>query len=228
MSRLAKRLAKMSPSDQRLFLDDPSTKAKTGQLEKLYQILTQFDFLAAKINHPEFGVQSLMADYDLLDDAEVLTHPEYNSEKVKALKLIQGALGLSARILNQDKTQLAIQLCGRLASLKMPEIQELLVQAKPSKTPWFRPLKNYLTSPTARLLFTFKGHSDSVRAVAITPDGKKAISGSDDKTLKLWNLETGSELFTFNGHSGWVRAVAITPDGKKAISGSDDKTLKLW
>ncbi|MDT9232115.1 WD40 repeat domain-containing protein, partial [Limnospira sp. PMC 1242.20] len=51
---------------------------------------------------------------------------------------------------------------------------------------------------------------------------------SDDKTLKLWDLETGTELATLSGHSNWVRGVAIAPDGKRAVSASDDKTLKLW
>jgi WD40 repeat protein len=54
------------------------------------------------------------------------------------------------------------------------------------------------------------------------------ISGSDDKTLKVWNLETGQEKSTLTGHRDWVCAVAVTPDGKHVISGSGDKTLKVW
>ena len=66
-----------------------------------------------------------------------------------------------------------------------------------------------------------------VNAVAVTPDGKKAISGSDDSTLKVWDIEIGKELRTLRGHTSWVTAVALTSDGK-AISGSWDKTLKVW
>ena len=69
---------------------------------------------------------------------------------------------------------------------------------------------------------TFTGHSDCVNAVAITPDGRHALSGSWDNTLKLWDLETGKELQTFTGHSGDVVTVAITPDGQRAVSGSLD------
>ncbi|MEW6491157.1 MAG: hypothetical protein AB1589_01210, partial [Cyanobacteriota bacterium] len=68
----------------------------------------------------------------------------------------------------------------------------------------------------------------SVNAVAVTADGKRAISGSFDTTLKVWNLETGEELFSLKGHSDWVNAVAVTGDSKQAISASDDNTLKLW
>jgi WD40 repeat protein len=67
-----------------------------------------------------------------------------------------------------------------------------------------------------------------VRAVATTPDGKHAVSGSDDNTLKVWYLESGEEKTTLKGHGDWVRAVATTLDGKYAVSGSDDNTPKVW
>ena len=67
-----------------------------------------------------------------------------------------------------------------------------------------------------------------VNAVAVTADGKRAISGSNDKTLKVWDLTTGKEQFTLNGHRESVYAVAVTADGKQAISGSLDNTLKVW
>ena len=74
---------------------------------------------------------------------------------------------------------------------------------------------------------TLKGHSDSVWAVAISPDGKMLASVSTDKTIKLWNLATGQELRTLKGHSDWVNSVAFSPDGKTLASGSSDKTVKL-
>ena len=61
-----------------------------------------------------------------------------------------------------------------------------------------------------------------------SPDGRTALSGSDDKTLKLWDLATGKEIRTFTGHTNSVYSVAFSPDGRTALSGSDDKTLKLW
>ncbi|MDT9178410.1 MAG: WD40 repeat domain-containing protein, partial [Limnospira sp. PMC 1238.20] len=75
---------------------------------------------------------------------------------------------------------------------------------------------------------TLTGHSRGVNAVAIAPDGFRAVSASMDKTLKLWDLERATELATLTGHSRGVNAVAIAPDGKRAVSASDDKTLKLW
>ena len=78
------------------------------------------------------------------------------------------------------------------------------------------------------LIRTFTGHSDLVRSVAFSPDGRYALSGSNDKTLKLWDVNTGSAIRTFTGHSNQVRSVAFSPDGRYALSGSNDNTLKLW
>ncbi|MFM6310523.1 MAG: WD40 repeat domain-containing protein, partial [Dolichospermum sp.] len=59
-----------------------------------------------------------------------------------------------------------------------------------------------------------KAHSDSVTAIAFTPDGKTVISGSRDNTIKAWDLKTGEVKLTFEGHNDWVNAIAVTPDGK--------------
>jgi WD40 repeat protein len=77
-------------------------------------------------------------------------------------------------------------------------------------------------------LFTLKGHAAKVNAVAVTPDGKRVISGSGDHTLNIWNLETSKPLNILKGHTGSVNAVAVTADGKRVISASSDNTLKVW
>ncbi|MDB9519348.1 hypothetical protein PN466_20595 [Roseofilum reptotaenium CS-1145] len=217
---IAEKLAAKSPSFQRVYLGRlPYRYAQTEQWEKYRQLLTNFEFIEAKINHPEFGVQALIEDYDLID-AE--------AEKAKVLKLVQGALRMSAHVLQEDRSQLVGQLLGRMLGFKHPEIQQLLAQANQSQTPGLRPLTPSLKPPGGALVCILEGHSDSVNAVALTPDGQRAISGSNDKTLKVWNLKTRELEQTLTGHQGSVRAVAVTPDGERAISGSDDETLKVW
>jgi WD40 repeat protein len=67
-----------------------------------------------------------------------------------------------------------------------------------------------------------------VNSVAFTPDGQILVSGSDDKTIKLWNPETGKTIVTLSGHSKGVSSVVFSPDGHSLASGSFDKTIKIW
>ena len=72
------------------------------------------------------------------------------------------------------------------------------------------------------------GHKACIECVALTPNGKRAISGSPDKTIKVWDLESGTCTRNLTGHKKTIFCVALTPNGKRAISGSGDKTLKVW
>jgi WD40 repeat protein len=67
-----------------------------------------------------------------------------------------------------------------------------------------------------------------VNSVALSPDGRYLASGSDDNTVKLWNLESNDETATLKEHSHYVFCVTFSSDGKSLASGSGDKTVKLW
>jgi methanogenic corrinoid protein MtbC1 len=75
---------------------------------------------------------------------------------------------------------------------------------------------------------TLTGHTDRVTTVSVTPDGRCAISASWDKSLKVWDLETGKEIHSLVGHTDAVRCASLTPDGRFAISVSNDNTVKAW
>ena len=75
---------------------------------------------------------------------------------------------------------------------------------------------------------TLYGHGNQVRSVAFSHDGKQVVSGSDDKTIKIWDASSGACHKTLEGHSGWVYSVAFSHDGKQVVSGSDDATIKIW
>ena len=85
---------------------------------------------------------------------------------------------------------------------------------------WLRPLTPSLTLPGGRLIRTLEGHTGGVSAVAVTPDGSRAVSASYDSTLKVWDLETGEILSTFSGDSP-IYACAVSPNGKTIVAGED-------
>ena len=81
-----------------------------------------------------------------------------------------------------------------------------------------------LTTPEQRL----DGHRDAVRQIAVKPDGSGAVSVSDDKTVRSWNIQDGYCRVVFQGHQDHVVSVAITPNGKRILTGSIDYTMRLW
>ena len=72
------------------------------------------------------------------------------------------------------------------------------------------------------------GYKGWVRSVAISPDGTWLASGSEDKTVKIWDIKTGNCRATLEGHTDEVTSLAITPDGETLFSGSFDHTIRRW
>jgi WD40 repeat protein len=74
----------------------------------------------------------------------------------------------------------------------------------------------------------FRGHNYPVWAVAYHPDGTLVASGSDDRSIRIWKVNTGQVLRILRGHSEVVRCLAFSRDGQVLASGSTDRTILLW
>ncbi len=92
---------------------------------------------------------------------------------------------------------------------------------------WFKEAGSLFKS-SADCIKVFQGHENKVNSVCFSPDGTKILSGSSDKTIRIWNVETGENIRTFLGHEDYINAVAFSPCGKKIASASQDKTICLW
>lgn len=106
-------------------------------------------------------------------------------------------------------------------SVPKPEPKKRQVKLKPEKPP-------EQAEPLAMLEHNLTGHIGWINCVAVSPDGKWMASGSDDMTVKIWDLEIGKCRATLKGHTDDVRSVAITPDGTGIFSSSNDGTIKAW
>jgi len=83
-------------------------------------------------------------------------------------------------------------------------------------------------APTAIVERPFSGHTASVLCMAISADMHKAASGSEDRTVRIWDVDSGKELRRLEGHRGAVRAVAFSTDGRQILAAGDDRLLRLW
>jgi WD40 repeat protein len=74
----------------------------------------------------------------------------------------------------------------------------------------------------------FAGHTNTVKTLAVSPNGRRVLSAGDDRTICLWDLHDGREHRRLTGHKGDVNGVAFIPDGRHAVSGGRDQTIRLW
>ena len=69
---------------------------------------------------------------------------------------------------------------------------------------------------------------DSPLSLVFSPDGKRLVSTSFDKTIKVWDTSTGDRVLTLKGHCDYVECVAFNSDGTRLVSGGRDKVIMVW
>jgi len=157
------------------------------------------------------------------------------SEQKKVLEEFRKVVGQELHNLRKQPQILWQQLFNRLQWVDKEKNgpvskvinQELEKRITHGSEPWLK-LKNILFESSKTIVLTIKGHKDSINACAFAPDNNSILSAGADKTLKLWDLDTGKELKIFKYHDDEVNCCAFSPDGKYIVSGSQDGMLKIW
>ena len=189
---------------------------------ELKTTLTDFDFMKTKCS--SFSVYDLEIDYQLC-----LDHWTGEQKDNDIMKTFVERLRLESHAINKAPELLFPHLYNHLTWLDAPDgpIHALCERAARKQHGWLRMTQDPRPAPTPWLR-SFEGHNDSVTSVSFTPDGQNILSGSGDKTIKLWDNNTGRLIHSLKGHTDYVFSIAISPDGRTILSGSADKTLKLW
>jgi WD40 repeat protein len=99
-----------------------------------------------------------------------------------------------------------------------PDARQLLLGQQDGSLLWFE-------VATGKTLHRWKAHETAVRAVAVARDGKFAVSGGFEGTIRLWDLKTQQEVAAVTGP---VNCLAFTPNNRRVVSGGADKTVRVW
>jgi WD40 repeat protein len=197
-------------------------------LDKLCEVLTDLDFLQAKLGVlPGDDGPAPATVYDLLQDflgcLDMLpaTHPQRGM-----VEQVYRAIDRHAHTLHRDPHLLLQQLL--IARNWTDTRWEVCLPAAIDRCPWalLRLLNRPPGMEESALLRTLRGHSDGVRSVSFSRDG--LASGGDDGTVQLWDPRTGACLATLQGHSGRVNSVSYSPNGRCLASAGEDGTVRLW
>jgi WD40 repeat protein len=81
---------------------------------------------------------------------------------------------------------------------------------------------------TGRAMAVLKGHKNTVRSAAFSPDGSRIVTASEDRTARVWDAAAGKAIAVLSGHEYEVKSAAFSPDGSRIVTASSDKTARVW
>ncbi|HEY9871919.1 MAG TPA: hypothetical protein V6D12_00670 [Candidatus Obscuribacterales bacterium] len=167
-----------------------------------------------------------------LNSSSLPTRVDYMEKAIAPLS--QEISRISSQVQEIDQRLRAMQTQTTEAVIYKPRLSQAVIQSLPDKPPEQESSiisfkrSRILQVPKWSCVNSFTGHSDWVRSLAISEDGQTLVSGSFDKTIKVWDLPREEIIHTLADHTKGVFSVAISPVAPIVASGSWDETIKLW
>ncbi len=204
--RKAERLA-VVPALVRQFLDAGARRERRSARRRWILLAVLFVSLALVAGIMAFQRDLAVADRRSAEAAAELAR----AEQVRAELAMWEAKGA------------ALQLRGQSGATLAAARSQAALSSDPAR---FRDRLTSLMASSPALVLA--QHERTVFAAAVTPDGQRLVTGSFDKTARVWDLGTGEVLQVLEGHDDYIYAVDITPDGQRLVTGSLDRTARVW
>ena len=190
-------------------------RVEAGDWTGVEQVCSDVEFLIAKCR--DAGTLALENDFAMASSR----CPD--PVRQKEWRDLQRAVREETHWLRRDPVALPSLLYNRLRCFGWPGARISRALSMPQGVPQLR-----LQRGIGGYERTLTGHASSVYGCTVTSDGKRLISASWDKTLKVWDLGSGHQLLTLKGHTAEVTACVLLPDEQRVLSASADMTLRLW
>jgi WD40 repeat protein len=198
------------------------------QFEGLESTLCNLDFIEAKCRGG--GTYDLVQDYALAREAGRAGDGDGRARAVLGrVRIYERFVTAHAHVFARDARQVLPFAHNHASGGPVVEDAVAALESRDWRQhPWvlLRDRPPLLLNPA--LVRVLEGHRGAVTSVALSADGTRAVSGSADGTLRVWDLAQGASLRTISAHADGVNDVAITPDGALVASGGIDENVRVW
>lgn len=195
---------------------------EAGRPEEAVALLLGWNFLEAKI--------AVELVFDLVEDFRVVVSRLSESRPTVAVELDRWYhfVRAQASVLRSHPQLFFQQALNEPRDSLVSRTAQTRIRTADSPERWLEWVNRPRESDPSACLQALMGHTSDVRAVATMPDSLTALSGSMDRTIRIWDLTSGRCRAVLRGHGDGITSLVVSPSGTLAVSGSLDTTFRVW